>query len=383
MDINNTYPVKLWYNTNNMDHFTTTSLEEEQTAVKNNYTMIELLRYLLMNSIETESYYSWNIQILNLYYDTQRKDHYSDIAYNNYGINGYIFEGVQGYLLNTNLSCFKRNDNIDWYFFGHGIDYKSALKDMIKISDRIPIPRKHMLGVSWSKWKNVNQSIIKQQVINSNKYGFPMDTYIFDMNWHIKPSWTGYIWDTNLYPNPSELLNFVHQDSTYIGANLHDIYGVQSVEKLYSEMAQKNGIDPTTKETVYFDICNKTFADSLQNIMLQPLSDEGIDFWWTDWQQGLVGIQCVTGLNPTIWLNHYRFMNYTQIGSKYRGLILSRFGGWGNHRYSVGFAGDISQTWQSLQFMIYMDVTASNVLFVYWAQEMMKKGGDTTQNLEM
>jgi len=33
----------------------------------------------------------------------------------------------------------------------------------------------------------------------------------------------------------------------------------------------------------------------------------GLDWWWIDWQQGLIGVSNISGLNPTIALNHYRF----------------------------------------------------------------------------
>ena len=92
---------------------------------------------------------------------------------------------------------------------------------------------------------------------------------------------------------------------------------------------------------------------------------------WTDWQQGLLGVLDVTGLNPTIWLNHLRFTHTNPTvdnSTALRGQILSRFGGLGNHRYAVGFGGDVEQSWASLKFMIYFTATATNVLFCYWGQ---------------
>ena len=77
-------------------------------------------------------------------------------------------------------------------------------------------------------------------------------------------------------------------------------------------------------------------------------------------------------------LNHYRFTNYS--GSPRRGLIHSRFGGLGNHRYATGFGGDVRQSWESIKFMVYFTATASNVLFGYWAQEMMNADGRTDQD---
>ena len=85
-----------------------------------------------------------------------------------------------------------------------------------------------------------------------------------------------------------------------------------------------------------------------------------------------VGTTDVAGLNPTMWLNHYRTMNYTQPNSTRRPQIHSRFGGLGGHRYTSQFGGDVVQDWDSLLAMIYTTTISSNVLTVHWAQEIMQ-----------
>jgi alpha-glucosidase (family GH31 glycosyl hydrolase) len=154
-----------------------------------------------------------------------------------------------------------------------------------------------------------------------------------------------------------------------------------SFELRYPEMAIANGIDPSSNETVAFMISNKTFADSLQNLVLEPLAAEGLDFWWTDFQQGLPGVQLITGITPTMILNYYRFMNYT--GSDRRGLIHSRYGGMGGHKFATGFGGDVAPSdWGTLPFMIYFTATAANTLFCWWGHEMMRNGPNPTDTIE-
>ena len=116
-------------------------------------------------------------------------------------------------------------------------------------------------------------------------------------------------------------------------------------EKRYEQMALANGIVPGN-QTVKFRISKELYADTLSEIVLEPLAREGIDFWSTDYQQGeCLGVPDITGSNPTMLLNHYRFYNYT--GSQRRGLIHSRWGGLGNHRYFSGFGGDVRNNFQS------------------------------------
>ena len=60
------------------------------------------------------------------------------------------------------------------------------------------------------------------------------------------------------------------------------------------------------------------------------------------------------------------------LNPNFRGLIHSRWGGLGNHRYISGFGGDVVQTWDSLKYMIFFTSRATNVLFGYWGHEMMQ-----------
>jgi hypothetical protein len=40
------------------------------------------------------------------------------------------------------------------------------------------------------------------------------------------------------------------------------------------------GMNPATHQWIPFDITNKTFATNLMDIMLRPLEEEGVTFWW-------------------------------------------------------------------------------------------------------
>ena len=52
-----------------------------------------------------------------------------------------------------------------------------------------------------------------------------------------------------------------------------------------------------------------------------------------------------------------------------RPLVLSRYGGLGNHRGPIGFSGDTLRRWDTLDYEIYMTSRASNVLFGYWSHD--------------
>jgi hypothetical protein len=155
----------------------------------------------------------------------------------------------------------------------------------------------------------------------------------------------------------------------------------------YPEMAAATGTDGGGP--IPFHISNRTWSDALDESVLSPLLDEGVDFFWTDWQFGLGGGKGsdeqygsesfpgtidVAGLNPTLMLNHVRFNHVVRRNlsaradseRQLRGAVLSRYGGLPNHRYAVGFGGDVFQSWESLRGMIVYTSTAANVAFAYW-----------------
>jgi hypothetical protein len=82
---------------------------------------------------------------------------------------------------------------------------------------------------------------------------------------------------------------------------------------------------------------------------------------WTDWQQGgnQAGMQGGKA-NPTIWTSAMRDTDRHRVGDNTRGITLARFGGLGNHRYQVGFSGDVaSLSWQDMAYQPYFSATAS------------------------
>lgn len=66
-----------------------------------------------------------------------------------------------------------------------------------------------------------------------------------------------------------------------------------------------------------------------------PLEDEGVDFWWIDWQQGTHSR--IPGIDPLWMLNHFHFID--AIRRMGRPMTFSRYAGPGSGRYPIGFSG--------------------------------------------
>ena len=72
-------------------------------------------------------------------------------------------------------------------------------------------------------------------------------------------------------------------------------------------------------------------------------------------------------MDPLWLLNHYHYVDNCRKGQA--GLILSRYGGPGSHRYPIGFSGDTIVTWESLAFQPYFTSTASNIGYTWWSHD--------------
>jgi hypothetical protein len=263
----------------------------------------------------------------------------------------------------------------DWYFFGYGHDYKAALADYARFGGQTPLIPRFVLGAWWSRYWAYSERDLKKLVRDFRHHHLPLDVLVIDMDWHTQHAWTGYTWNRDLFPDPPAFLKWVHDHGLRVTLNLHPAQGVQSFEEVYPRFAERLGIDPASGEAIPFRIADKRFVEAYFELLHHPMEDEGVDFWWMDWQQGETSQ--VKGLDPLSWINHLHFCDSARRGR--RPMLYSRWGGLGNHRYPIGFSGDTVITWEALQFQPHMTATASNVLYGWWSHDIGGHMGGATE----
>ena len=272
-------------------------------------------------------------------------------------------------------------DRHDWYFFGYGHDYKRALYDYTRVAGQIPLPPRFAFGAWWSRYWAYTDQQFNQLIQGFHQHDTPLDVLVIDIDWHPTFNevagnqkqdasghllgWTGYSWNKLLFPDPDQFLKGIHAQGLKATVNIHPASGVQPWEDHYSEMARAMGIDPATKQYIPYDITEKKFATNYMNDIIHPLEQQGINFFWLDWQQE--DKTSIAGLNPTWWINYVFFTDQQRQGK--RALLFHRWGGLGNHRYQIGFSGDTISVWDSLAFQPYFTATAANVGYAYWSHD--------------
>lgn len=260
----------------------------------------------------------------------------------------------------------------DLYLLVSGKDYKSALRDYQLISGRPPLLPRAFLGNWWSRYWEYSQEEIKQLVKRFSEEKIPLSVFIIDMDWHITKTgnnctgWTGFSWNRDLFPNPEKLIQWLHDHNLMISLNLHPAEGIHPHEDQYPSAAEKMGIDPEKQAPISFDSADPKFTRVYFEQVLHPLENQGVDFWWIDWQQGTKST--MRNLDPLWWLNHLHFYDLGRSEAK-RPIIFSRWGGGGNHRYPIGFSGDTISSWESLSYQPFFTSTAANIAYGWWSHD--------------
>ncbi len=260
--------------------------------------------------------------------------------------------------------------NKDIYFFGYNHNYLQCLKDFYKLSGKTPMIPRYALGNWWSRYyKYTSESYLalldrfKENNISFSVAVIDMDWHLVDIDKNFGSGWTGYTWNKEFFPDPKAFLEELHKRSLKVTLNDHPADGVRSFEDNYDKIAKEMGVDED--RAVLFDASDKKYLDSLQTIILEPLENDGVDFWWIDWQQG--NTSKLEGLDPLWILNYHRF-NSAKKENK-RPLIFSRYAGVGSHRYPIGFSGDTIISWKSLAFQPKFTICASNIGYGWWSHD--------------
>ena len=61
-------------------------------------------------------------------------------------------------------------------------------------------------GTWWTRWFNYNNYDLLKIVSDYQTRSIPLDVFVLDMDWHTKNDWTGYSWDTRLFPYPADTM---------------------------------------------------------------------------------------------------------------------------------------------------------------------------------
>ncbi|MDR2266471.1 MAG: glycoside hydrolase family 31 protein [Christensenellaceae bacterium] len=257
-------------------------------------------------------------------------------------------------------------------------DFKKSLKAFFEITGMPPMIPRYALGNWWSRYHEYTQEEYLTLMRKFESEGIPISVATIDMDWHwvniakeFGPKykktngWTGYSWNTKLFPDYKAMFNELKEKGYKLSLNLHPAKGVRDYESMYREMCIEMGTDPKSENTIEFDFTDPKFINAYFKVLHNPYEDDGLDVWWIDWQQGKKSK--IKGYDPLWGLNHYHYLDAARDGK--RPFVLSRYAGLGSHRYPVGFSGDTAINWRVLNFQPYFTVNAANAGYLTWSHD--------------
>jgi len=283
------------------------------------------------------------------------------------------------------------NADLDWYLFVYGTDYKAAMRSFSAISGKAPMPRRHVLGSWYSRWFRYSDDQFRQIVQEYKDHDFPLDILVMDMNWHEEVAarsgfghggslgWTGYTWNKQLIAKPEKLIKDLKDDGVFVTLNDHPCDGMRETEEHYADFMA--ALPTGTLDNPPFNIGDPIYMTAFFKSAHFPLENQGVDFWWLDWQQdyNYTFVFGVPGLKHLPWLN-YLYYKQSERNNR-RGQIFSRWGGWGDHRNPIQFSGDTAATWSMLNFQIPFTALSGNAGCFFWAHDLGGFAGDVKPEL--
>ncbi len=255
--------------------------------------------------------------------------------------------------------------DFDGYFFAYGDDYKAALRDFVAVFGKIPMVPRWVFGFWYSRWYAYRAEEFIELARRYRGHGIPVDVMVIDTDW--RDGWGGYDWSRKYFPDPRGALRRMHAEGLHVGLNDHPGYDAYEAlpegDSHRKVVARELGPLPHGGRWC----CDWSRPDAVATWcrrILGPFLGQGVDFWWIDgWTRPQFGAN-----DSQLWLNRV-YYELAHGRRNRRGLILSRWGGVGSHRYPVQFSGDTYSTWETLRHEIDFTARSAGLGAVYWSHD--------------
>ncbi len=305
----------------------------------------------------------------------------------------YIVDTGNEYINDDGWFELRDRDHIqDQYCFVYGDDFHAPFRDLGVISGKVPMTRKYMHGIWYSRWFRYSEQDFRDLIQGYADNDFPIDVLSIDMDWHTQDhkdgvghawtyGWTGHTWNRELFPDPGKLISDLKAKGIHTCVNEHPHDGIRPADDCYEDFMRAMGHEPDGETCLLFDAGDRKYMENYLEFSRRENRSFGLDFWWVDWQQDYVYpyVRGTNRMNHLPWLNMLYYKDTER--DNMRGAGYSRWGGWGDHRHPIYFSGDASSNWDILTFEVKLTQTSGNQGCYYWAHDIGGFFGETNPEL--
>lgn len=220
---------------------------------------------------------------------------------------------------------------------------------------------------------------------NYSSHNLPLSHVVLDVDWHTEDagvpsgscySYGGFTPNRQLWPGWEAFIQSLHDGSNPTGRplrlllNIHPQGGLDHCQVNWPYFAGLLGVNTSNVSYIVpCDFGNASFSAAMFAAFVDNATSSGgpgvsdVDHWWTD-HNGCTGPDGIAagGNGGMAWANYLFYSHQGLSRPGRRPLVLSRWGGLGNHRTPVSFSGDCFQDLAILQFQLWQTPTAANVL---------------------
>ena len=272
--------------------------------------------------------------------------------------NSLIYD-EQGYLVKP------EKKRTDIYLFMYRRDFGLCLKDYFKLTGKPVLIPRYALGIWWNREKIYSDNDVKKIVQTFNRYRIPLSVILLSDFWHVKDARnldkykTGYTFNPGLFPDPFDFTNYLHDRGVRIGLQMDPYEGIYPHELMYKDIKKELGIESEKDTVIPFNVFDKNIVRIYFEKLINPLINDGVDFFWIDYKQDLATLKA---------LNYYHNSDLF-IKSNNRPLTMSRNTMVAAHRYPIHYSGETIVSWDTLNYLPSFNSSASNIGLSWWSHD--------------
>ena len=206
-----------------------------------------------------------------------------------------MFDDSKSHILNKNGQIKERRaTQKDEYYFAFGHSYRECINALYSLCGKVPLVPRYCLSNWWSRYKAYSQQEYIDLMTKFIDSKIPITVATVDMDWHWvdlsrfgddakyqfriengkfvrnlveADGWTGYSWNTELFPDYKGFLQWLQDKNFKVTLNLPPAQGMRPFEVMYNEFAERMSINPATKLHIPFDITDKKYMEAYFDIV--------------------------------------------------------------------------------------------------------------------
>ena len=282
-----------------------------------------------------------------------------------YSTDGFVLVDDSNNLeIDANGFLIKPNSNkVDLYLFMYKRNFGLCLKDYFTLTGYPSLIPRYALGIWWNRERIYDFESTKTLIKAFNRYNIPLSVLLLSEFWHIKDKnnynlyKTGFSFNRDLFPNPSEFVKYMHDRGVRVGLNIDPTEGIRKEEDRYINFA--NELNVGDGVTIPFNVIDRNFMALYVRHLIDPLLNVGIDVFWLDYKKDLLGINA---------LDYYYNKDFTKVKNS-RPLVLTRSPLVAPHNAGVLYSGETLVSWDTLKYLPFYNGLAANKGVTWWSHD--------------